>query len=86
MTSSAHTSDLLSAIVAATRRVVEVRAERTPLNDIDRMAAAVEPRRGVFKAALERDSRFNVIAECKRRSPSRGVLRKDYDAAAIAAG
>jgi indole-3-glycerol phosphate synthase len=27
-----------------------------------------------------------VIAECKRRSPSRGVLRADYDPAAIAAG
>jgi indole-3-glycerol phosphate synthase len=26
----------------------------------------------------------NVIAECKRRSPSRGVLRADYDAASIA--
>ena len=86
MTSTAHTSDLLSAIVAATRRIVEVRAERTPLKDIDRMAAAVEPRRGAFRAALERQSRFNVIAECKRRSPSRGVLRKDYDPAAIAAG
>jgi indole-3-glycerol phosphate synthase len=86
MTSSAPTSDLLSAIVAATRRIVEVRTERTPLRDIDRMAAAVEPRRGVFKAALERESRFNVIAECKRRSPSRGVLRKDYDPAAIAGG
>src|SRR5947207_10222340 len=86
MTSTSHASDLLSAIVAATRRIVEVRAERTPLNDLDRMAAAVEPRRGVFKGALERQNRFNVIAECKRRSPSRGVLKKDYDPAAIAAG
>jgi indole-3-glycerol phosphate synthase len=86
MTATQHTSDLLSAIVAATRRIVEVRADRTPLHDVDRMAAAVEPRRGIFKAALERKKPFSVIAECKRRSPSRGVLRKDYDPAAIAAG
>jgi indole-3-glycerol phosphate synthase len=84
MTTPVHSPDLLSAIVAATRRIVEVRMERTPLHDIDRMAAAVEPRRGMFEAALGREDRFNVIAECKRRSPSRGVLRKDYDPAAIA--
>jgi indole-3-glycerol phosphate synthase len=45
----------------------------------------VETRSGVFKAALSRGDRLNVIAECKRRSPSKGVLRADYDAAAIAA-
>jgi indole-3-glycerol phosphate synthase len=30
--------------------------------------------------------RLNVIAECKRRSPSRGVLRADYDCVSIARG
>ena len=30
------------------------------------------------------DDRVNVIAECKRRSPSRGVLRAGYDPVAIA--
>jgi indole-3-glycerol phosphate synthase len=36
--------------------------------------------------ALSREGRVNVIAECKRRSPSRGVLRAAYDAAGIATG
>ena len=44
------------------------------------------PRPGIFQAALRRTDQVNVIAECKRRSPSRGVLRADYDAAAIARG
>ena len=35
---------------------------------------------------MSRADRLNVIAECKRRSPSRGVLKADYDAAAIARG
>jgi indole-3-glycerol phosphate synthase len=38
-----------------------------------------------FERAL-RQGGVRVIAECKRRSPSRGVLRLDYDAAAIARG
>jgi indole-3-glycerol phosphate synthase len=46
----------------------------------------VAPRRGRFEAALRRADRINVIAECKRRSPSRGVLRAEYDPVAIARG
>jgi len=39
----------------------------------------------VFTAALSRTDRWNIIAECKRRSPSRGVLRAQYDPVTIAA-
>ena len=39
---------------------------------------------GAFRSALSRTDRVNIIAECKRRSPSRGVLRADYDPVAIA--
>ncbi len=86
MTSTAEAPDLLAAIVAATRRMVEMRAGQIPINELDRRAADVEPRRGCFRAALSRADRVNVIAECKRRSPSRGVLKADYDPAAIARG
>ncbi len=84
MTSTAVSPDLLGAIVAATQRIVELRSADVSLAEMDRRAALVEPRRGVFRAALERPGGINVIAECKRRSPSRGVLRADYDPAAIA--
>ena len=86
MTSTAQTPDLLAAIVAATQRMVAVRAEKLPLAELDRRAARVEPRRGCFAAALSRTDRLNVIAECKRRSPSKGVLKAEYDPAQIAQG
>jgi indole-3-glycerol phosphate synthase len=86
MTSTAQTPDLLAAIVAATRRIVEVRAAHVPLGEIEKRAAAIQPRPGRFAAALSRTDGLNVIAECKRRSPSRGVLKADYDPAVIARG
>jgi len=84
MTSSAESPDLLAAIVASTQRMLEVRAAQVPVAEMDRRAAAIDPRPGLFKSALSRADRINVIAECKRRSPSRGVLKAEYDPAAIA--
>ncbi len=77
--------DVLAAILAATRAVVEVRKASCPM---ERLSAASEERTPDGRRLIERLARpgsLNVIAECKRRSPSRGVLRADYDAAAIAA-
>jgi indole-3-glycerol phosphate synthase len=76
--------DLLAAIVAATRRIVEVRQSQEPIAALAERAAGAPSRRGRFGAALSRTDRVNIIAECKRRSPSRGVLRADYDPVAIA--
>ena len=81
---SVSTADLLAAIVAATRRIVDVRRARDPLAAVARRAELASPRGDLFLAELSRAGRVNVIAECKRRSPSRGVLRADYDPVAIA--
>ena len=77
-------ADLLGTIVAATRRITEVRSEREPLRTLAARAEQQPARPGVFTAALSRTDRWNVIAECKRRSPSRGVLRAEYDPVGIA--
>ena len=78
------TPDLLAAIVAATKKITDVRREGESLASLERRAAAAEPRGEAFLAALSTTGRANVIAECKRRSPSRGVLAVDYDPVAIA--
>jgi len=80
----AVTADLLATIVAATRRIVEVREAAEPRADLERRAGYRSMTPNAFHAALSRPDRINVVAECKRRSPSRGVLREDYDPVAIA--
>lgn len=81
-------ADVLAAIVAATRRSVDVRRQQRPLAELESAAQAWQPRGTLFEAALRRPASatrpFNVIAECKRRSPSKGVLRAEYDPVAIA--
>ena len=77
-------ADVLEAIVAATRRVVAVRREREQDADLEARASQRQPQTGRFREALSVPHRVNLVAECKRRSPSRGVLRADYDPVAIA--
>jgi indole-3-glycerol phosphate synthase len=93
-------ADVLAAIVAATRRSVEVRRELRSAAELEAAAIAANraPRGDLFEANLRSNTNasttatardamarpFNVIAECKRRSPSRGVLRAHYDPVAIA--
>jgi indole-3-glycerol phosphate synthase len=82
--------DLLATIVAATRRTTEVRKDREPAAMLERRAGKSSPRGSLFERALGHgveaglQDRSRVIAECKRRSPSRGVLAADYDPVAIA--
>lgn len=78
-------SDVLERICAAKREHVAARKRRRPLADLAASMPA-EPPRG-FAAALRRKvaaSRFGLIAEIKKASPSRGLIRADFDVPALA--
>jgi indole-3-glycerol phosphate synthase len=71
-------SDLLDRIVSATRVTLEERRQTRPFAQVERDAARCTPRSAEFRAALGRTGTVNVIAECKRRSPLKGLLCADY--------
>src|SRR5690606_19235730 len=71
---------ILQQIGARQRAEVAARRARHPIGDLERV---VEPTPRRLGEALSRPGpRF--ILECKKASPSAGVLRPDFDAAAIA--
>ena len=75
---------LLEEIVAAARRKVAETRSTADMSDLERRAQAHAPRG--FRQALAAASAAGpaIIAELKKASPSRGVIRSDFDAAALA--
>jgi indole-3-glycerol phosphate synthase len=86
MSTAVSAPDLLATIVAATSHSVKVRSRKVPIDVLDKQAREDrrQPRGDAFERALRESAAPRVIAECKRRSPSRGILRADYDPAAHA--
>lgn len=74
---------ILGRIVARTREHVEERRRLLPLKRLQGSAPTPGGGRRSFAAALVRPG-VNVIAEFKRRSPSRGVIREDLHPVKVA--
>lgn len=74
-------TDKLAEICAAKRDLVAVRKSETNIADLQELAGAQTRPRG-FEAALRRkkaDGLYGLIAEIKKASPSKGLIREDFD-------
>ena len=71
--------DRLTEICTAKRAEVAARKTLATHGDLDRQAAASSPPRG-FRRALEAKAQtgFALIAEIKKASPSKGLIRQDF--------
>ena len=69
----------LETILASTRAAVAAAKERVPAAELEKQAARYQPRG--WAAALRRQAAVGpaVIAEIKKASPSKGLIRKDFD-------
>lgn len=82
-----HTPDILKKICHRKLEEIEARALALPLTELQAQVAEAPAPRGFAEALIARVAagQAAVIAEIKRASPSRGVLRADFHPAEIAA-
>lgn len=81
--SMSNTPTILDKIVARKREELVERRKKRPLSDLEQLALIAAPVRGFAKNLSGR--RPAVIAEIKKASPSKGIIRADFHPAQIAA-
>ena len=79
-------SDVLNRICADKRAEIAARKQSRPEADLDVLAQGAEPPRGFHRALADRAAanRPALICEIKKASPSKGLIRKDFDPPALA--
>lgn len=82
-----NTPDILARIVRRKHEEIEERKRRVPLEKLIEQATAAADTRGFATAIAKKiaKNQAGVIAEIKKASPSKGVIRADFHPALIAA-
>ena len=73
-----YVPNLLATIVASTRQTVRERECFHPVSSFESKVNGNVGNSRRFRDALSRPGRMNVVAECKKRSPSLGILSASY--------
>ena len=76
--------NILEKIVWAKDREIDAARERVPLENLRRQIAELPPTRDFIAALRSAPVLPAVIAEVKKASPSKGVIREEFDPVAIA--
>ncbi len=74
---------ILDEIIAYKKRELAETMRRVPLSELKAKAADAEPARG-FQKTLSEGNEVRLIAEVKKASPSKGVIREEFDPVGIA--
>lgn len=74
---------ILSKIIEEKRREIDRAQKQFPLNDLKEKAAGIYIK-SAFKKNISRRGHVNLIAEIKKSSPSKGLIRADFDPIRIA--
>ena len=79
-------SDILTSIIAYKRAEIAAAQARRPLHEVEIAAHAAPPVRRFAEAVQHQiaGGRFALIAEIKKASPSKGLIRADFDPAVLA--
>ncbi|MBF2036827.1 MAG: indole-3-glycerol phosphate synthase TrpC [Leptolyngbyaceae cyanobacterium T60_A2020_046] len=84
VTPDSEPRNILERIVWHKEKEVARLRERLPLIDLQRQVLSAPPARDFLAALQASDRQPALIAEVKKASPSRGVIREDFDPVAIA--